>query len=39
MPVVATSVAAEGLDAVHGGNILLADDVTGFARETARVPR
>jgi len=37
MPVVATSVAAEGLDAVHGENILLADDVTAFARETARV--
>ena len=37
MPVVATSIACEGLDAVHGENILVADDVAGFVRETARV--
>lgn len=37
MPVVATSIACEGLDAVHGQNILIADDVPAFVRETARV--
>ena len=37
MPVVATSIACEGLDAMHGENILIADDVASFVRETTRV--
>ncbi len=37
MPVIATSVACEGLDAVPGENILVADDVAGFVREVSRV--
>lgn len=37
MPVVATSIACEGLDAVHEGNILIADDAESFVREIARV--
>ena len=37
MPVVATSIACEGLEAVHEGNILIADDVEAFVREVVRV--
>lgn len=36
-PVVATRAASEGLDAVHGENILLADDADEFVRATAQV--
>ena len=37
MPVVATRIASEGLEAVHGENILMADDGAGFVRQVARV--
>jgi glycosyltransferase involved in cell wall biosynthesis len=37
MPVVATSIACEGLDAVPGENILVADDVAGFVAAVSRV--
>ncbi len=37
MPVVATSIACEGLDAVIGENILVADDVAGFVGAVSRV--
>jgi len=36
-PVVATSIGAEGIDAVAGRDILIADDALGLARETARL--
>ncbi len=38
-PVVATRAASEGLDAVHGENILLADDAEDFVQATAEVLR
>ena len=37
MPVVATSIACEGLEAVPGENILVADDVAGFVGAVSRV--
>jgi glycosyltransferase involved in cell wall biosynthesis len=36
-PVVATRAASEGLDAVHGENIMIADDADDFVRATATV--
>lgn len=36
-PVVATSIALEGIEAAHGTHALVADDPRGFARETCRV--
>ena len=36
-PVVATRAASEGLDAVHGENMLIADDADDFVRATAQV--
>ncbi|MDP9001844.1 MAG: glycosyltransferase family 4 protein [Myxococcota bacterium] len=36
-PVVSTKLGAEGIDAEHGRDILLADDGPGFAREVASV--
>ncbi len=36
-PVVSTTVGAEGLDAVHGRHLLLADDAPGFARAVRRL--
>ena len=38
-PVVATRIGAEGIDAVHGRDVLLADDARGLARETVRLLR
>ncbi|MBI5233286.1 MAG: glycosyltransferase [Deltaproteobacteria bacterium] len=38
-PVVATTVAGAGLEAIHGENILIADSPEDFARETIRVLR
>lgn len=37
LPVVATSIGAEGIDVVDGDNILLADGVDAFARATVRM--
>jgi glycosyltransferase involved in cell wall biosynthesis len=37
MPVVATGIACEGLDAVPGENILVANDVAGFVEAVSRV--
>lgn len=37
--VVSTSIGCEGLDAVDGGNILIADDAAGFADAVSRVLR
>jgi len=37
VPVVSTSIGAEGLPVTHGGNILLADDPGDFARSTVSV--
>ena len=39
LPVVATTIGAEGIDAVPGVHILTADDPTAFAREAVRVLR
>ena len=39
VPVVSTSIGAEGIDGVPGVHLLLADDAAGFARETVRVLR
>jgi glycosyltransferase involved in cell wall biosynthesis len=38
-PVVSTSIGAEGLGLGHGEHLLLADEPTAFARETARLVR
>lgn len=38
-PVVSTSIGAEGLDVVHGENILLADDPKDFARAVLEILR
>ena len=38
-PVVSTSKGAEGLEVVHGHNILIADDPADFARQTVRLLR
>ena len=38
-PVVATRAASEGLEAVHGENMLIADDADDFVRATAQVLR
>lgn len=37
LPCVATSIAAEGLEASHGRDILVADDAQAFAREIIRL--
>jgi glycosyltransferase involved in cell wall biosynthesis len=37
LPVVSTTIGAEGLGARHGEHLLLADDAHSFARETARL--
>ena len=39
LPVVATSVGAEGMHLVHGQNVLIADDPAGFAHEVVRLSR
>jgi glycosyltransferase involved in cell wall biosynthesis len=39
LPVVATTVACEGLPAVEGDNVLVADDAAGFAAAMRRVQR
>jgi glycosyltransferase involved in cell wall biosynthesis len=39
LPVVATSIGAEGMDLVSGEHILVADDEQGFAEETLRLLR
>ena len=39
LPVVSTSIGAEGLDAVHGDNLLIADDPDAFAASLIRVLR
>jgi len=36
-PVVATRAASEGLDAVHGENMMIADNADDFVRATAQV--
>ena len=36
-PVVATRIGAEGIEAVHGRDILIAEDADGLARETNRL--
>jgi len=38
-PVVATTIGAEGIDAVAGRDLLIADDAAGLARETVRLLR
>lgn len=37
LPVVSTSLAAEGMFLVHETNVLIADDASGFAREIVRL--
>lgn len=37
VPVVSTTIGAEGLDVVHGESILIADDPTEFAKHVAHV--
>ncbi len=39
LPVVATSIGAEGLGMTHEANILIADDAAAFGRETVRLLR
>jgi polysaccharide biosynthesis protein PslH len=39
VPVISTSIGAEGLDVTHGKNILLADDAAHFADECIRLLR
>jgi exopolysaccharide biosynthesis WecB/TagA/CpsF family protein len=35
-PVVSTSIGAQGLDLIHGANVLLADDAKSFSEQTVR---
>ena len=39
LPVVTTSIGAEGMHLVHGENVLIADDPADFAREVVRLSR
>lgn len=35
-PVISTSIGAEGLRVISGENVIIADEVDGFAKETIR---